>query len=100
MTFLSAVAFLSGCAVKNDRTNIQGLGMTYNSDIKDLDNGNYFAEVEAAPAAGRISGAIAQVNKNAVEYCKAQNKSMKEIKTESDSHFLINGVARLRFKCI
>lgn len=41
--------FLSGCSVQNDKTQFQGLGLTYQSDVKKLDNGNYLTEVEAAP---------------------------------------------------
>ena len=97
---LFSIAFLSGCAVENDKTSIQGLGLTYQSDVKKLDDGNYFIEVEAAPTAGRISGASAQAIKNAVDYCSAQNKMMQKIKEELDSHLLINGVAHLTFRCI
>lgn len=95
-----ASVILSGCAVKNDETQFQGLGLTYQSDVKKLDNGEYYTEVEAAPTAGRVSGAIGAVNKKASDYCKAQNKAMREVKTETDSHLLINGVARLTFRCI
>lgn len=44
--------------------------------------------MEAAPGAGRMSGAIAQASKNAVDYCKVQNKTMKEVKVETESHSL------------
>ncbi|EAA8037445.1 hypothetical protein AB5G42_005258 [Salmonella enterica subsp. enterica serovar Teko] len=97
---LLSVAVLSGCAVKNDKTRIHGLGLTYHSDIKKLDNGDYITEVEAAPSAGRISGATGAATLNASEYCKAQHKTMQVVKTETDSHLLINGVARLTFRCI
>ncbi|MFM5523776.1 hypothetical protein [Aeromonas jandaei] len=97
--FISIVA-LSGCAVKNDKTTIQGVGLTYHSNVNKLDDGNYFTEVEAALFAGRISGATSQASKNAVDYCKAQNKTMKEVRMERDSHLLVNGVARLTFQCI
>ena len=95
-----SIILLGGCAVKKDNTQIQGLGLTYHSDVTKLANGDYFTEVEAAPLAGRVSGATGQATKNAVKYCKAQDKAMKEIKSETDSHWLINGVSRLTFRCI
>lgn len=93
-------AFLSGCSVQNDKTQFQGLGLTYQSDIKKLDNGDYLTEVEAAPAAGRIPGAIGTATKKATDFCRVQNKSMQEVKTDIDTHLLVNGVARLTFKCV
>lgn len=94
-----ASTILSGCAVQNDKTQINGLGLTYQADVKTLPNGDYFTEVEAAPFAGQISGAEGAANKKASDYCKAQNKGMKEVKLETDSHVLLNGVARLTFRC-
>lgn len=91
---------LSGCAVQNDKTQFQGLGLTYQSDVKKLGNGDYLTEVEAAPAAGRIKGAIGTATKKASDFCKVQNKSMREVKTDIDTHLLVNGVARLTFKCV
>ncbi|MBF7982039.1 MULTISPECIES: hypothetical protein [Rahnella] len=93
-------SLLSGCAVQNDKTQFQGLGLTYQSDVKKLENGDYLTEVDAAPAAGRIQGAIGTATKKASDFCRVQNKSMKEVKTEIDTHLLVNGVARLTFKCI
>lgn len=93
-------AFLSGCSVQNDKTQFQGLGLTYQSNIKQLTNGDYFTEVEAAPGAGRIQGAIGTVTKKASDFCRVQDKSMEEVKTEIDTHLLVNGVARLNFRCI
>ncbi|CAH0273146.1 lipoprotein [bacteria symbiont BFo1 of Frankliniella occidentalis] len=93
-------SFLTGCSVQNDKTQFQGLGLTYQSDIKKLDNGDYLTEVEAAPAAGRIQGAVGTANKKASDFCRVQNKSMKEVKTDIDTHLLVNGVARLTFKCV
>lgn len=93
-------SFLTGCSVQNDKTQFQGLGLTYQSDIKKLDNGDYLTEVEAAPAAGRIQGAVNTANKKASDFCRVQNKSMKEVKTDIDTHLLVNGVARLTFKCV
>lgn len=92
-------SLLSGCSVQNDKTQFQGLGLTYHSSVKKLNNGYYFTEVEAAPAAGRIQGAIGSATKNASDFCRVQNKSMKEVKTDIDTH-LLNGVARLTFECI
>lgn len=91
---------MSGCAVKTDKTQVNGLGLTYQSDVKKLVDGNYYTEIEAAPAAGRIDGAIGAANKKASDFCRVQNKSMKVIKTDFDSHLLVNGVARLTFTCI
>ncbi|AHM72822.2 hypothetical protein [Yersinia hibernica] len=91
---------LSGCAVQNDKTQFHGIGLTYQSDIKKLDNGDYFTEVEAAPAAGRIKGAIGTASKKASDFCRVQNKAMKEVKTDIDTHLLVNGVARLTFQCV
>ncbi|CFR10702.1 hypothetical protein [Yersinia kristensenii] len=93
-------AILSGCAVQNDKTQFHGIGLTYQADVKKLDNGDYFTEVEAAPAAGRIKGAIGTANKKASDFCRAQNKAMKEVKTDIDTHLLVNGVARLTFQCV
>ncbi|WP_273908560.1 hypothetical protein [Enterobacter bugandensis] len=91
---------VSGCAVQNDHTQFNGLGLTYRSNVKQLKNGDYYTEVEASPAAGRISGASGAANKIASDYCKVKNKAMKEIKSETDSHLLINGVTKLTFRCV
>ncbi|WP_422388015.1 hypothetical protein [Erwinia aphidicola] len=61
-------SFLTGCSVQNDKTQFQGLGLTYQSDIKKLDNGDYLTEVEAAPAAGRIQGAVGTANKKLLTF--------------------------------
>lgn len=95
-----SIMLLSGCAVKNDSTKLNGLGLTYQSNVSKLSDGRYFTEVEAAPAAGRLPGAMAQATQNAVNYCKLKNQTMKEIKTETESHLLVNGVAKLTFECI
>lgn len=97
--FLSVMA-ISGCAVKNDITKFDGLGLTYQSNVSQLSDGTYFTEVEASPAAGRSPGAIGQATRNAADYCKAKGKTMKEIKMEAKSHALVNGVAKLQFECI
>ncbi|MFW2035261.1 hypothetical protein [Acinetobacter junii] len=90
----------TGCAVKNDRTQIEGLGLTYNSNITKDGNGHYVATVEAAPLAGRKEGAENYAIKNANEYCANQNKSMHIVNNQTKSHLIINGVAKLTFKCI
>lgn len=97
---LVSVSILSGCAVKNDKTDFHGFGLTYSSNVKKISDGNYITEVEAAPMAGRVSGATGSAIENAVEFCKAQDKATRVVKTETDSHLLVNGVARLIFRCI
>ena len=91
---------LSGCAVQNDKTQFRGLGLTYNSGVTKDSDGNYVAAVEAAPLAGRIGGAEAYVLSNATAYCTKQGKIVKVIKQETDSHLLLNGVAKLTFQCV
>ncbi|PSJ79213.1 hypothetical protein [Neisseria iguanae] len=91
---------LTGCSIDRSRTSLNGIGLAYHSDIKELGNGYYLTEVETSLASGRQSGAEAQVYKNAVDYCRSQNKTMKEAKKEASSHYLVNGVARLTFQCI
>lgn len=91
---------LVGCAVQQDKTQINGLGLTYNSDIIQDKDGNYVSSVEAAPAAGRKSGAEGAAIKNATEYCKAQNKNLNIVNKEISSHLLANGVAKLTFQCL
>lgn len=97
---VASALLLSGCAVKNDKTDFHGLGLTYQSHVKQLENGDYYTEVEAAPFAGRVPGAVGTANKNATDFCRSQNKAMQEVKTDRDSHLLINGVARLTFRCV
>jgi len=99
LTVITAT-LLSGCAVENDKTEFHGLGLTYQSKIKKLDNGDFMTEVETAPTAGRIKGAIGTATKNASDFCRVQNKAMKEVKTVIDTHLLVNGVARLTFQCV
>nr|WP_174505645.1 hypothetical protein [Acinetobacter sp. Marseille-Q1620] len=89
----------TGCAVSNDKTQVKGLGLTYHSDVKQDSDGNYVVAVEAAPFAGRKGGAESYAIKNATDYCSKQNKSMKIIKKETDSHLLVNGVAKVTFQC-
>ena len=95
----SVLIMLSGCAVTNDYTKWRGSGFTFNSNIKDLGDGNYLAAVEAAPAAGRKNGAEGYALMNATRFCNENDKSVKVIDTKLSSHFQ-NGVANITFKCI
>lgn len=100
-TTLALIALtLSACSVKNDKTQINGIGLTYQTDVTVNKNGDYSVDVEAAPGAGRISGAEGASIKIAAEYCQAKNKAVKLLKNETDSHMLINGVSRLTFRCV
>ena len=91
---------LTACAVDNQYTATRGLGLTYRSDVKALPDGNFFVEAEAAPLAGRQGGARAVVNERAQFFCSERKKSVSVIKNETDSHLLVNGVARLTFACV
>ncbi|ATM74881.1 Uncharacterised protein [Serratia fonticola] len=95
-----AGVFLSGCAVKNDKTEVGAIGLSYHSNVEKLADGNYVASVEASLGRGRVSGAQGLVARDAIAYCNAMNKNMKVIKEETDSHLLVNGVAKLTFSCI
>jgi hypothetical protein len=97
---LGTALILSGCAVKNDNTRVGFIGLSYHSNIEKLPNGDYTAAVEASPGRGRVTGAESLVTKDAADYCKLQNKAMKKVKTETDSHLLVNGVAKLVFQCV
>ena len=90
---------LTGCAVKNNDTDLKGLGLTYNSDVTRDSEGNYVAAVEASLLSGRKGAAEAYVLKNATDFCAKQHKTVKVLKKETESHLLINGVARLTFQC-
>lgn len=96
---LSVLTVLSGCAVSNDYTKFRGVGLTFNSHIQDLGDGKYLAAVEAAPAAGRKSGAQGYALVNATKFCDEHDKSVKVLETKLSSH-LQNGVAYLTFSCI
>lgn len=96
---VSVATILSGCAVKNDETKMVGLGLTYNSKVQQLDSNKYLVEVEASPASGRTTAAVAIATKKAVDFCAIQNKTMKEVRTDTQSNMLVNGVARLTFEC-
>ncbi|QLD33617.1 hypothetical protein [Mannheimia varigena] len=101
-TFLATVlcAFvLTGCAVKKDNTELSGLGLTYSSDVTQNAEGNYVAAVEASLISGRKGGAEAYVLKNATDFCANQNKLVRVLKNETESHLLVNGVAKLTFQC-
>lgn len=90
---------LTGCAVKNNDTKFKGLGLTYSSEVTQNAEGNYVTAVEASLIAGRQGGAEAYVLKNAADFCAERNKTVRVLKKETDSHLLINGVARLTFQC-
>lgn len=90
---------LAGCAVDNARPDV-GAGMAYYSDIKRNADGTYVAAVEASPLRGRIGGAKALVAKDASDKCQSMGKSMKVVRDETESHLLVNGVARLIFSCV
>lgn len=94
-----AASILSGCAVENDRTDV-GAGLAYHSDIKPAGDGTWQAAVEASLLRGRIGGAKSLVIQDAVDKCHSEGKAMKVIRDETESHLLINGVARLTFRCI
>lgn len=100
MIVVIAGILLTGCAVKNEKTGFRGAGLTYQSDVKKLDNGEYYLEVETAPFAAKADGAAGFAKEKAAEFCKAQNTTMQEVKTELDTHLRFNGVARLTFRCI
>ncbi|ENN2394045.1 hypothetical protein AB9M41_004271 [Vibrio alginolyticus] len=101
LALLAALAStaLTGCAVKNDRTELQGLGLTYQSEVKKAEDGTLSVEVEAAPAAGRENGAINSALRNASNYCLQMDKGVKVTNIDSDAHLLVNGVAKLDFEC-
>lgn len=99
LTCIAALS-LSACAVKNDSTEFKGIGFTYNSNIEKTEDGYYIASVEAAPGAGRASGAVAYATTNASNYCLKQDKALKVLGDEKSSNYLINGVAKVKFNCI
>ena len=96
---LSTLFLITGCAVQNDHTAFRGIGLTFNANIQKLEDGNYVAAVEAAPAAGRKTGAEGYALLNATKFCKEQDKNVKVIDTKLSSH-LQNGVARITFTCV
>jgi hypothetical protein len=94
----SIVTVLSGCAIDHDRTDV-GFGLAYHSDVKRNDDGSWQAAVETSLMRGRIGGAKALATEDAVNKCRSENKAMKVVKDETDSHLWLNGVARLTFRC-
>lgn len=92
--------FVMGCSVNNDKSDFHGMGLTYQSEVKNLKDGLYYTEVEAAPSAGRVKGATATAIMKASDFCKSQNKLMQEVNKEIDTHLVVNGVARLTFRCV
>lgn len=92
-------ALLSACAVNNQSTGTRGLGLTYQSAIKPVSDGSFFVEAEAAPLAGRQSGADAVVTEQATNFCELRQKKMTVVKKDFDSNLLVNGVVRLNFRC-
>jgi predicted outer membrane protein len=92
-------AFLTGCAVDNQSTGTRGIGFTYQSAVKPLPEGNFFIEAEAAPLAGRQDGALAVATEQASNFCALRKQQMSIVKKELASHLIVNGVARLTFKC-
>lgn len=96
---LATLLISAGCAVQNDKTGFKGLGLTFSTNIQELENGDYVAAVEAAPLAGRKSGAEGYALVNATKFCDEKNQSVKVLKKDLSSHFQ-NGVARITFKCI
>ena len=94
-----SVGMLAGCAVDSKNSGWHGIGKTYQSEVKRLPDGNFFVEVEAAPLAGRQSGASQVATDLANNHCALDQKKMTVVKQEADSHLLVNGVSRLTFKC-
>jgi hypothetical protein len=92
--------FMSGCAIDNQRTSTRGAGLTYQSAIKTVPNGNFYVEAEAAMLAGRQDGALAVTTELATDFCAQRKQQMSIVKKELDTHLFVNGVARLTFKCI
>lgn len=98
LSLMTTILF-TGCAVTNDHTKWKGVGLTFSANIQDLGDGNYLAAVEAAPGAGRKSGAEGYALVNATKFCAEQDKTAKVIDTKLSSH-LQNGVAKITFKCV
>ncbi|MBQ4852594.1 hypothetical protein J8L98_11950 [Pseudoalteromonas sp. MMG013] len=99
LSLIAVLLMSTGCAVQHDKTEFGAIGLSYHSDIVENTDGSYYAEVEAALTRGRIGGAEGIVTKSAVEKCASLGKAMKVVKKETESHLLINGVARLTFRC-
>ena len=99
--YLIALAFylLAGCAVDNQQTDVHGAGLSYRSNVRILPDGNNYIEVEAAPLAGRQSGAETIATNQANKFCADHNQKVVVVNKEFDSLLLVNGVVRLTFKC-
>lgn len=90
---------LSGCAVQSQNLGWRGVGLTYQSAVKTLPNGDFYVEAEAAPLAGRQSGAETVTAELAADHCKQRQRKVTVVDKSVDSHLLINGVSRLTFRC-
>ncbi len=99
-SFLGISVLLTGCAIDHHSTGSRGLGLTYQSAVKPQPDGSFYVEAEAAPLAGRQGGASAVVTEQATNFCSLRKQQMSAVKKELDSHLLVNGVARLTFKCV
>lgn len=91
---------LCGCAVEPDKVGVNIVGLTYQSTVKQLDDDQYYIEVEAAPLAGRVGGALKVAKADAENYCKEKEKELEIVEETTDSHLLVNGIGKLIFKCI
>lgn len=94
-----ALSLLAGCAVDKNETSLHGLGAVYQATVKTLPDGNYYVEAEAAPTAGRQSGADQAVTSQASDFCAQRKQKMTVVNKEFDSHLVVNAVARLTFRC-
>lgn len=94
-----ALGLLAGCAIDKDQTSVHGLGAVYQSTVKAQPDGSYYVEAEAAPTAGRQSGADQAVTSQATDFCAQRKQKMTMVNKEFDSHLVVNAVARLTFKC-
>jgi hypothetical protein len=95
---IATYSLLTACAVDKDRTDV-GFGLAYHSKVIEGVDGSYIASVEASLARGRVGGAIELAMDDANKKCAELNKNVKVVRTDADSNFLVNGVARLTFKC-
>ena len=93
------LSLLTGCAVDSKNSGWRGIGKTYQSEVKALPDGNFYVEAEAAPLAGRQTGAAEVAKDLANNHCAHRQQKMTVVKQEAESHLLINGVSRLTFKC-
>lgn len=89
---------LSGCAVKNDHTDV-GLGLAYRSNLVEGADGTFIASAEASLLRGRVGGASELTMQDAEKKCNEMGKKVKVVKNDTDSNLIVNGVSRLTFKC-